>query len=138
LPARHLEGLGALRESFPVPIFADESVERAEDIPRVAGCVDGINIKLMKCGGLREAMRMVAVARAHHLQIMLGCMVESSLAITAAAHLASLVDYLDLDAHLLVSNDPFVGVTVSKGVVVLPGGVGLGVRRKPHEREERP
>ncbi len=138
LPATHLEGMRALRASCPVPIFADESVERAEDIPRAAACVDGINIKLMKCGGLREAMRMIAVARAHHLQIMLGCMVESSLAITAAAHLASLVDYLDLDGHLLVSNDPFIGVTVQNGVVGLPGGVGLGVKRNSTKRGRKP
>jgi L-alanine-DL-glutamate epimerase-like enolase superfamily enzyme len=138
LPPSHLEGIRTLRDSCPVPIFADESVERAEDIPRIAGCVDGINIKLMKCGGLREAMRMIAVARAHHLQIMLGCMVESSLAITAAAHLASLVDYLDLDGHLLVSNDPFVGVGVDRGVMCLPEGIGLGVRPKPPGGEEEP
>ncbi len=130
LPAQHVDGMRALREMCPVPIFADESVERAEDIPRVAGCVDGINIKLMKCGGLREAMRMVAVARAHHLQVMFGCMVESSLAITAAAHLGSLADYLDLDGHLLVGNDPFVGIGVREGVIELPSGPGLGVRRR--------
>jgi L-alanine-DL-glutamate epimerase-like enolase superfamily enzyme len=130
LPATHLEGMRTLRASCPVPIIADESVERAEDIPRAADCIDGINIKLMKCGGLREAMRMVAVARAHHLQVMFGCMVESSLAITAAAHLASVADFLDLDGHLLVSNDPFVGVRVERGVLKLPDGPGLGVREQ--------
>ncbi len=130
LPATHFEGMRALRALCPVPIFADESVERARDIPRVAACVDGINIKLMKCGGLREAVRMVAVARAHNLQVMLGCMVESSLAITAAAHLASLADHLDLDGHLLVSNDPFAGIEVVDGRIRLPEGPGLGVRQR--------
>ncbi len=81
----------------------------------------------MKCGGIRHALKMIHVARAHNLQIMLGCMIESSVAITAAAHLTPLVDYADLDGNLLVSDDPYVGVTVDKGKLVLPEGPGLGV-----------
>ncbi|MGB5341564.1 MAG: dipeptide epimerase, partial [Thermoanaerobaculia bacterium] len=92
LPAGQLEEMRELRRLSPLPLFADESVYRAADIPRLAGAFDGINIKLMKCGGLGEARRMIAVARAHGMQVMLGCMVESSLAITAAAHLSPLVD----------------------------------------------
>jgi len=128
LPAGQLEEMRELRRLSPLPLFADESVCRAADIPRLAGAFDGINIKLMKCGGLGEARRMIAVARAHGMQVMLGCMVESSLAITAAAHLSPLVDFADLDGNLLIDNDPFVGVTVKGGRLVLPEGPGLGVR----------
>jgi L-Ala-D/L-Glu epimerase / N-acetyl-D-glutamate racemase len=131
LPPGDLAGLRLLREHSPLPIFADESCVTVEDIPRVAGCVDGINIKLMKCAGIRQALKMIHVARAHHLQIMLGCMIESSLAITAAAHLSPLVDYADLDGHLLVDNDPYQGVQVEEGKLILPTGPGLGVT-PPH------
>ncbi|HEY3121575.1 MAG TPA: dipeptide epimerase [Vicinamibacteria bacterium] len=128
LPAAALEETRALRRRSPLPIYADESVHRARDIPRLAGAFDGINIKLMKCGGIGEALRMIAVARAHDMKVMLGCMIESSLGVTAAAHLAPLVDAADLDGNLLVENDPFVGVTVKDGRLVLPDGPGLGVR----------
>jgi L-alanine-DL-glutamate epimerase-like enolase superfamily enzyme len=102
----------------------------AADIPPLVGKVDGINIKLAKCGSLREALRMIAIARAHHLMIMVGCMIESSLAITAAAHLTPLVDIVDLDGAALLSNDPFAGATIAKGQVALPSGPGLGVTRR--------
>jgi L-alanine-DL-glutamate epimerase-like enolase superfamily enzyme len=128
LPAGQLEEMRELRRLSPLPLFADESVHRAADIPRLAGAFDGINIKLMKCGGLGEARRMIAVARAHGMQVMLGCMVESSLAITAAAHLSPLVDHVDLDGNLLIVDDSFVGVTVKGGRLVLPEEPGLGVR----------
>ncbi len=127
LPEEDLDGLRALRKTSPLPIFADEPVRTAGDVARLAGCVDGVNIKLMKAGGLREAMRMIAVARAHDMQVMLGCMVETSVGITAAAHLAPLVDWADLDGNLLVTNDPFVGVRLEHGRLVLPEGPGLGV-----------
>jgi L-Ala-D/L-Glu epimerase len=130
LPADRLEETRALRRSSPLPFFADESVHSAEDIPRLAGAFDGINIKLMKCGGMGEALRMIAVARAHGMKIMLGCMIESSLAITAAAHIASLVDACDLDGHVLIDNDPFVGATLESGRLVLPDSPGLGVRAR--------
>lgn len=126
--AHDLDGLKLIRENVPVPIIADESCVTVDDIPRVAGCVDGINIKLMKCGGLRNALKMIHTARAHNLQVMIGCMIESSLAITAAAHLTPLVDYADLDGHLLIDNDPYTGVTVEKGKLILPDGPGLGVK----------
>src|SRR4029450_6443228 len=103
---------------------------RAADIPALAGAFDGITIKLMKCGGIAEALRMIAVARAHGMKVMLGCMIESSLAITAAAHIAPLVDATDLDGHLLVDNDPFVGATLEGGRLVLPQAPGLGVRAR--------
>src|ERR1700730_3554726 len=123
-----LAGLKLIRENVPLPIIADESCVTVEDIPRVAECVDGINIKLMKCGGIRHALKMIHVARVHNLRVMIGCMIESSLAITAAAHLTPLVDYADLDGHLLISDDPYVGVTVEKGKLVLPDSAGLGVK----------
>jgi L-alanine-DL-glutamate epimerase-like enolase superfamily enzyme len=128
LPAAELEATRELRRLSPLPLFADESVHRAADIPRIAEAFDGINIKLMKCGGIGEALRMIAVARAHDLQVMLGCMVESSLAVTAAAHLSPLVDHADLDGNLLVANDPYVGAAVERGRLVLPRRPGLGVR----------
>lgn len=128
--ARNLEGLKLVRDNVPVPIIADESCVTVEDIPRVSGCVDGINIKLVKCGGIRQALKMIHVARAHNLQIMLGCMIESSLAITAAAHLTPLVDYADLDGNLLINDDPYEGVRVEKGKLVLSDRPGLGVKER--------
>jgi len=127
LPADRIEETRALRRRSPIPFYADESVHQAADIPRLVGAFDGINVKLMKCGGLAEAMRMIAVARAHGLKVMLGCMIESSLAITAAAHLSPLVDTADLDGNLLVRDDPFEGATVEGGRLVLPNRPGLGV-----------
>lgn len=123
-----LAGLKFVREYSELPIIADESVKRASDIPLLAECVDGINIKLVKCGGLLEARRMISVARAHGLSVMLGCMIESSLGITAAAHLTPLIDYADLDGHLLIANDPYTGVTLDEGKLILPERPGLGVR----------
>ncbi len=125
-----LAGLKYVREHVPLPIITDESSITVEDIPRLADCTDGINIKLMKCGGLYHALKMIHVARAHNLKIMIGCMIESSLAITAAAHLTPLLDYADLDGHLLVNDDPFTGVQVVEGKLILPQGPGLGVVRK--------
>ena len=122
-----LKGLRFVRENSELPIIADESVKRATDIPALVGCVDGINIKLVKCGGLLEAHKMIHVARAHGLSVMIGCMIESSLGITAAAHLTPLVDYADLDGNLLITNDPYTGVTLDNGKLVLPERPGIGV-----------
>lgn len=135
LPEGELEAMRELRRLSPLPLFADESVHRATDIPELAKAFDGINIKLMKCGGIGEALRMIATARAHGMQIMLGCMVESSLAITAAAHLSPLVDFADLDGNLLITDDPFLGATVERGRLVLPDLPGLGVRAKEPKYE---
>ncbi|MGH7720480.1 MAG: dipeptide epimerase [Gemmatimonadaceae bacterium] len=123
-----VEGLRFVRERSPLPIIADESCVVSSDIPRLLGAVDGINIKLAKCGGLREALRMIATARSHDLLVMMGCMIETSLGITAAAHMASLLDYADLDGAALVANDPFTGASIAGGVITLPDGPGLGVR----------
>ncbi|HYA51185.1 MAG TPA: enolase C-terminal domain-like protein, partial [Streptosporangiaceae bacterium] len=128
--AADLDGLGEITRRSHIPIVADESCETTADIPRLAGRVDGINLKLAKCGGLREALRMIGLARAHHLSVMVGCMIESSLAITAAAHFTPLVDIVDLDGAALLAHDPFVGATIDGGQVRLPSGPGLGVTRR--------
>jgi len=127
LPASMLEETRWVRDHVHIPVIADESVKTAADIPKLAGAFDGINIKLMKAGGLQEALRMIALARSLGLKIMLGCMIESSVGITAAAHISPLVDWADLDGNLLISNDPFKGVIVEKGKLILPQGPGLGV-----------
>ena len=123
-----LEGLRFVRERSPLPIIADESCVTSADIPKLVGVADGINIKLSKCGGLREALKMIAVARAHDMRVMCGCMIETSLGITAAAHFAALLDAADLDGAALLASDPYVGATISGGVIRVPDGPGLGVR----------
>ncbi|HEU5357520.1 MAG TPA: dipeptide epimerase [Gemmatimonadales bacterium] len=125
-----LDGLGEVRRHSSLPVIADESCLVAAHIPALVGRVDGINIKLAKCGSLREAIRMVHVARAHGLAVMVGCMIESSLAITAAAHFTPLVDIVDLDGAALLKDDPFVGATIANGQVRLPDAPGLGVTRR--------
>ena len=130
LVPQDLDGLAEIRRRATIPLIADESCLTSSDIPRLAGKVDGINIKLAKCGSLREALRMIAVARAHHMTVMVGCMIESSLAITAAAHFTPLVDIVDLDGAALLAEDPFVGATIQGGQVRLPSGPGLGVTQR--------
>jgi L-Ala-D/L-Glu epimerase len=130
LPPNELDGLAEITRRASIPVIADESCETAVDIPRLVGKVDGINIKLAKCGSLREAVRMIAVARAHGMMVMVGCMIESSLGITAAAHFTPLVDIVDLDGAALLANDPFQGASIDGGRVILPDGPGLGVRAR--------
>jgi L-alanine-DL-glutamate epimerase-like enolase superfamily enzyme len=124
------EGLKKIKKDVNVPIIIDEHLMTAKDILQFVGLCDGINIKLAKCGGIREALRMIHVARAHDLLVMIGCMIESSVGITAAAHIGSLVDFLDLDGNLLLSNDPYVGVKLQKGKLYLSDLPGLGVMPK--------
>lgn len=130
IPAGSPEKLRWIKERSPVPIVTDEDSKDADDLPALMGCVDGINIKLVKCGGIRGALKMVHVARAMGLKIMLGCMVESQVLITAAAHLSPLVDWADLDGPFLTARDPFSGITYDDGKIVLPDGPGLGVRER--------
>jgi len=125
--AHDLDGLRFVRERSPLPIIADESCVVASDVPRLAGAVDGVNLKLAKTGGIREAMRMVHAARALGLVVMLGCMIESSVGISAAAQIASLCDFVDLDGHLLISDDPAEGLGLEDGRIVLSQRPGLGV-----------
>ncbi len=130
IPAGTPARLRWIRERSKVPIVTDEDSRDARDLPALAGCVDGINVKLVKCGGIRAALAMIAVARALRLKIMLGCMVESAVLTTAAAHLSPLVDWADLDGPFLTASDPFSGVTYDRGKLVLPAEPGLGVTER--------
>lgn len=130
LPPHDLDGLRFVRDRSALPVIADESCVVSTDIPRLVGVVDGINIKLSKCGGLREALRMIATARAHGMLVMAGCMIETSLGITAAAHFAPLLDYADFDGAALLADDPYVGATIEGGKISIPNRPGLGVERR--------
>ena len=127
MPKTQLDDIAWLTERSPVPIFADESVQRLSDIARLQGAFSGINIKLMKCTGMREAWKMVQATRALGMKVMLGCMTETSCGISAAAQLSPAVDFADLDGNLLIANDRFRGVEVVKGRLTLPAGAGIGV-----------
>jgi L-alanine-DL-glutamate epimerase-like enolase superfamily enzyme len=129
VPGEDLDGLRWVRERSGIPVFADESAHRLADLGNLAGRVDGVNLKLMKTGGLREMLRMIHAARALGMRVMLGSMVESSLALSAAAQLAPLADYLDLDGHWLLRSDPFSGAPGEQGVIALSARPGLGVVR---------
>ncbi|MCA0376857.1 MAG: dipeptide epimerase [Gemmatimonadetes bacterium] len=129
LAPHDLEGLRFVRDRSPIPVIADESCLVATDIPKLVGVVDGVNIKLAKCGSLREALRMIAVARAHGMRVMCGCMIETTLGIAAAAHFAPLLDDADLDGAALLADDPFTGPGIPAGQVTLGDAPGLGVSR---------
>ncbi len=131
LPRGQETELPRLFADAPLPLYADESVRVATDIPLLADRVHGVNLKMMKCGGLTEAWRIVNVARAYGLRVMIGCMSEATLGITAAAHLAPLADTLDLDSHLNLLDDPFLGATLREGRVLPPDAPGLGVTLNP-------
>jgi L-alanine-DL-glutamate epimerase-like enolase superfamily enzyme len=130
IPAGTPARLRWIRERTSIPLVTDEDSKDARDLPALAGCVDGINVKLVKCGGIRGALAMIHTARALGLKIMLGCMVESAILSTAAAHLSPLVDWADLDGPFLVARDPFDGLRYANGKIVLPHGPGLGVVEK--------
>jgi L-alanine-DL-glutamate epimerase-like enolase superfamily enzyme len=119
-----------LHRNSALPIYADESIYLADDIPPIAEHIDGVNLKLMKCGGLTEAIRIIHTARAHKLRVMFGCMSETSLAITAAAQISPLADELDLDSHLNLLPDPFCGAELTDGRIMPGDGPGLGVTAK--------
>jgi L-alanine-DL-glutamate epimerase-like enolase superfamily enzyme len=127
MPAAMLKDYAWLKERAKLPIFADESLMKASDIPKITPYFHGLNIKLMKCGGVQEAVRMAAMARALGLKLMVGCMIETSLGISAAAAVMPLFDYADLDGNLLIANDPFQGVQTVKDRLVLNVRPGLGV-----------
>jgi L-alanine-DL-glutamate epimerase-like enolase superfamily enzyme len=129
MPADRLDDIRWVRSRVHIPIIGDESCQRASDIPKLKDVFDGVNIKLDKSGGLLEAYRMIAIAKSLGMKTMLGCMVSSSVSVTAAAHLSPLVDYADLDGNLLIANDPFHGVTVEKGKLILPRKAGLGLTK---------
>jgi len=108
-------------------VIADEACRHAADIPKLRDAFDGVNVKLDKAGGMLAAYRMIELAKDLGMKTMLGCMISSSVSVTAAAHLSPLVDYADLDGNLLIANDPFRGVRVEKGKLVLPNRPGLGL-----------
>jgi L-Ala-D/L-Glu epimerase len=137
MPADRHDDIKWLRERVHLPIIADEACLRAGDIPKLADAYDGVNVKLDKAGGILPAYRMIQVARALGMKTMLGCMVSSSVSVTAAAQLSPLVDYADLDGNLLISNDPYTGVTVERGKLILPDRPGLGVQLNAGRSTER-
>jgi L-alanine-DL-glutamate epimerase-like enolase superfamily enzyme len=130
MPKENPDDTAWLRERSPLPLIADESVQRLSDVRRALGVFDGINIKLMKCTGLREAHKMITLARALGLKVMLGCMTETSCAISAAAQLSPLVDWADLDGALLIKNDLFAGTTIVGGKITLNDLPGIGVVKR--------
>lgn len=127
MPKELRDDIAWLTEKSPLPIFADEAIQRLKDIKNVAGAYSGINIKLMKCTGLHEAWKMLNYARAIGMKVMVGCMTETSCAVSAAAQLSPAVDFADLDGNLLISNDRFKGMEVVKGKITLPDRPGIGV-----------
>lgn len=130
MPKDRLDDMAWLTERSPLPLFADESVKRLSDMQRINGAFSGVNIKLMKCTGMREALKMIHAAKAMNMKVMLGCMTETSCAISAAAQLSPLADIADLDGNLLISNDIFDGVKVVDGRLALNELPGIGVMKK--------
>ncbi len=130
IAAGHPEQLKFIKERSKIPIVTDEDSLTAEDLPKLYGCVDGINVKLVKCGGIRAAVKMIHTARALGMKVMLGCMVESQISATAAAQISPMVDWADIDGPFLTKDDPFSGIIYRDGKIVLPDGAGLGVREK--------
>lgn len=129
MPKEMIDENAWLTENSPIPTIADEGCQRLVDVPALKGVYSGINIKLMKCTGMREAKKMAELARALEMKVMLGCMTETSCAITAAAQLAPLVDWADLDGALLIGNDIYDGMTVKDGLCHLPDRPGIGIKK---------
>ena len=127
MPKEMKDDIAWVTEKSPLPIFADEAIQRLKDIKDIEGAYTGINIKLMKCTGMREAWKMLNYARAIGMKVMVGCMTETSCAVSAAAQLSPAVDFADLDGNLLISNDRFKGMEVVKGKITLPDRPGIGV-----------
>jgi len=130
MPKEMKDDIAWLTQKSPLPIVGDEAIQNVADLLSNRDVYSGINIKLMKCGGLNAAMKMINVARAFNMKVMIGCMTETSCAVTAAAQLSPLVDWCDLDGNLLISNDPFEGLQIVDGQVTLPGKPGIGVIKK--------
>lgn len=127
LPKENFEDAVWLRERSPLPIVADEAIQGMADLEKIKDIYSGVNIKLMKSGGIRNAHRMIMRARELKLKVMIGCMTETSCAVTAASHLAPLADWIDLDGSALISNDLFDGMKIKNGEIVIPDGAGLGI-----------
>lgn len=129
MPKERTDDHAWLRERSPLPIVGDESVVRLPDVRKAWGVYDGINVKLMKCTGMREAYQMILLAKGLGMRVMLGCMTETSCAISAAAQLSPLVDWADLDGALLIKNDLFRGAIIERGRVKIPAGPGIGAEK---------
>ena len=129
MPKEQLDDIAWVTQQAPLPIFADESIQRLRDIDRIKGAFTGINIKLMKCTGMREGWKMVNTARALGMHVMVGCMTETSCAVSAAAQFSPAVDFADLDGNLLIANDRFEGVKVIGGKLTLPDRPGIGLKK---------
>ena len=127
MPKEQLDAIAWVTERSPLPVFADESIQRLKDVAALKGAFSGINIKLMKCTGMREAWKMLTLARALGMKVMVGCMTETSCACSAAAQLSPAVDFADLDGNLLIANDRFKGMEVVNGKITLPDRPGIGV-----------
>jgi L-Ala-D/L-Glu epimerase len=133
IPAGKHDDLRLIAKATDIPIYADEDACTSRDVAELAGVVDGVNLKLRKAGGIRETIKAIAVARAHGMGVMLGCDLDSGVAATAGAHIAALVDQVDLDGPLLLAKDPYPGVAYKKGAMLLPDGPGLGLKENPLE-----
>ncbi len=125
-----VDDIAWLTQNSPLPIIADEAIQTIIDFRNVQGAYSGINVKLMKCGGLRAAYIMIKMARALGMKVMIGCMTETSCAVSAAAQLSPLADWADLDGNLLIDNDVFEGVTISDGKIILPDRPGIGISQR--------
>ncbi|MDQ3915030.1 MAG: dipeptide epimerase [Actinomycetota bacterium] len=131
IPKGNHAALARVTEASPIPVYADEDAGTSPDVAALAGAVDGVNLKLRKAGGIRETWRGIATARAHGMGVMLGCDLDSGIAMSAAAALAPLCDFIDLDGPLLLAEDPHPAVRYDRGTLLLPAGPGLGVERRP-------
>lgn len=129
MPKEQVDDLAWLTERSPLPIFGDEGVQRLPDVKKALGVYSGVNIKLMKCTGMREAHKMLVLARSLGMKVMLGCMTETSCAISGASHLSPMVDYADLDGALLINNDVYDGTKIVDGRVTLTDRPGIGVKK---------
>ena len=127
MPKTQIDDIAWVTEHSPLPVFADESIQRLKDVAALKGVFSGINIKLMKCTGMREAWKMLNLARALDMKVMIGCMTETSCACSAAAQLSPAVDFADLDGNLLIGNDIFRGMEVVKGKITIPDLPGIGI-----------
>ena len=133
MPKEQVDDIAWLTERSPLPILADEALQTVEDLLPMKGVYSGINIKLMKCGGMHAAYKMITMARQMGMKILIGCMTETSCAVSAAAQLSPLVDWADLDGNLLISNDVYDGMTVVDGKITLPDRPGIGIIGKKSE-----
>lgn len=129
MPKERIDDTAWLTERSPIPIVADEALQTPDQLLGLKGVYNGINIKLMKCGGMHNGYKMITIAREMGMKILIGCMTETSCAISAAAQLSPLVDWADLDGNLLISNDIYEGMTVVDGQIVLPDRPGIGIVR---------